>query len=63
MVTHGAPVVGIVRGLTGLEDRISVPLCCIFTLQRNCAGWDVVRLSETSHLSNQESSKRFAHSG
>lgn len=63
MVTHGAPVVGIVRGLTGLKDRITVPLCCIFTLQRNGAGWDVVQLSETSHLSNQESSKRYAHSG
>lgn len=63
MVTHGAPVVGIVRGLTGLKDRITVPLCCIFTLQRNGAGWDVVQLSETSHLSNQESSKRYAHAG
>ena len=63
MVTHGAPVVGIVRGLTGLEDRINVPLCCIFTLQRNDGGWDVIQLSETSHLSNQESSKRYAHSG
>ena len=63
MVTHGAPVVGIVRGLTGLEDRITVPLCCIFTLQRNGAGWEIVQLSETSHLSNQESSKRYAHSG
>ncbi len=63
MVTHGAPVVGIVRGLTGLADRITVPLCCIFTLQRNDSGWDVIRLSETSHLSNQESSKRYAHSG
>ena len=63
MVTHGAPVVGIVRGLTGLKDRITVPLCCIFTLQRNDAGWEVVQLSETSHLSNQASSKRYAHSG
>ena len=63
MVTHGAPVVGIVRGLTGHKDRITVPLCCIFTLQRNGSGWDVIQLSETSHLSNQESSKRFAHSG
>ena len=63
MVTHGAPVVGIVRGLTGLADRITVPLCCIFTLQRNGSGWDVIKLSETSHLSNQESSKRYAHSG
>ena len=63
MVTHGAPVVGIVRGLTGLEDRITVPLCCIFTLQRNGSDWDVIQLSETSHLSNQESSKRYAHSG
>ncbi len=63
MVTHGAPVVGIVRGLTGLADRITVPLCCIFTLQRNGNGWDIVQLSETSHLSNQESSKRYAHSG
>ena len=63
MVTHGAPVVGIVRGLTGLKDRITVPLCCIFTLQRTDAGWEVVQLSETSHLSNQESSRRYAHSG
>ncbi|MDE0143526.1 MAG: histidine phosphatase family protein [Caldilineaceae bacterium] len=63
MVTHGAPVVGIVRGLTGLKDRITVPLCCIFTLQRHGPGWEVVQLSETSHLSNQETSKRYAHSG
>ena len=63
MVTHGAPVVGIVRGLTGVSDRLTVPLCCIFTLQRNGSGWQVVQRSEISHLSNQESSKRYAHSG
>ena len=63
MVTHGAPVVGIVRGLTGVPDRLTVPLCCIFTLQRNGNGWQVVQRSEISHLSNQESSKRYAHSG
>ena len=63
MVTHGAPVVGIVRGLTGVPDRLTVPLCCIFTLQRNGSGWQVVQRSEISHLSNQESSRRYAHSG
>ena len=63
MVTHGAPVVGIVRGLTGLQDRLTVPLCCIFTLQRNGGNWLVVQRSEISHLSNQETSKRYAHSG
>lgn len=63
MVTHGAPVVGIVRGLTGLADRISVPLCCIFTLQRDESGWWVVQRSAISHLSNQEISRRYAHSG
>lgn len=63
MVTHGAPVVGIVRGLTGLADRITVPLCCVFTLQRDGDSWRVVQLSDISHLSNQETSKRYAHSG
>lgn len=63
MVTHGAPVVGIIRGLTGLDDRISVPLCCIFTLQRNGSGWQILQRSAISHLSNQETSKRYAHSG
>ncbi len=63
MVTHGAPVVGIVKGLTGLTERITVPLCCIFTLQRNDEGWRIVQSSVTSHLSNQETSRRFAHSG
>ena len=63
MVTHGAPVVGIVRGLTGLPDRLTVPLCCIFTLERKGNSWQVVQRSEISHLSNQETSKRYAHSG
>ncbi len=63
MVTHGAPVVGIVKGLTGVTERITVPLCCIFTLQRNADGWQIVQRSVTSHLSNQETSKRYAHSG
>ncbi len=63
MVTHGAPVVGIVRGLTGLTENLSVPLCCIFTLQRDESGWHVVQRSAISHLSNQESSRRYAHSG
>ena len=63
MVTHGAPVVGIVKGLTGVTERITVPLCCIFTLQRNADGWQIAQRSVTSHLSNQETSKRYAHSG
>ena len=63
MVTHGAPVVGIVRGLTGLTEPLTVPLCCIFTLQRDANGWHVAQRSVTSHLSNQETSKRYAHSG
>ncbi len=63
MVTHGAPVVGIVRGLTGLTERIFVPLCCVFTLQRSGESWRVVQRSDISHLSNQESSRRYAHSG
>ena len=63
MVTHGAPVVGIVKGLTGVTERITVPLCCIFTLQRSADGWQIVQRSVTSHLSNQETSKRYAHSG
>ncbi len=63
MVTHGAPVVGIVRGLTGLTERIFVPLCCVFTLQRSGESWGVVQRSDISHLSNQESSRRYAHSG
>lgn len=63
LVTHGAPVVGIVKGLTGLTERITVPLCCIFTLQRSAQGWQVVQRSVTSHFSNQVTSKRYAHSG
>ena len=63
MVTHGAPVVGIVRGLTGLAERITVPLCCVFTLQRSEEDWHIVQRSDVSHLTNQDSSKRFAHSG
>ena len=63
MVTHGAPVVGIVKGLTGVTERITVPLCCIFTLQRNAEGWHIVQSSVTSHLSNPETSRRYAHSG
>lgn len=63
LVTHGAPVVGIVKGLTGLTERITVPLCCIFTLRRNAEGWQIVQRSVTSHLSNQETSRRYAHAG
>ncbi len=63
MVTHAAPVVGIVRGLTGLQDRIFVPLCGIFTLQRADSGWRILQHSAISHLSDPETSRRYAHSG
>lgn len=63
MVTHGAPVVGIVRGLTGLTERLTVPLCCIFALQRNESGWRLTQSSGASHLTNSEVSLRYAHSG
>ena len=62
-VTHGAPVVGIVRGLTGLQERISAPLCCIFSLQRAGGGWRLTQRSEISHLSDQQTSRRYAHVG
>jgi broad specificity phosphatase PhoE len=62
-VTHAAPVVGIVRHLTGTQEKIRVPLCAIFTLARNHNGWDLIQSADVSHLSNQEASQRHAHVG
>ena len=63
-VTHASPVIGIVRHLTGIQERISVPLCAIFTLQRNGAGWHLMGNSgSVAHLSDQATSLRYAHSG
>lgn len=62
-VTHAAPVVGIVRQLTETQERISVPLCAIFTLQRNGAGWHLVGSGgSVEHLSDSATSLRYAHS-
>lgn len=62
-VTHAAPVVGIVRHLTGIQEKIRVPLCAIFTLARNHNGWQLIQSADVSHLSNQEVSLRHAHVG
>ena len=63
-VTHASPVIGIVRHLTGIQERISVPLCVIFTLQRNGSGWHLVGDGgSVSHLSDSATSLRYAHSG
>lgn len=63
-VTHAAPVIGIVRHLTGIQEKISVPLCAIFTLQRNGNGWHLVGgQGAVSHLSDSATSLRYAHSG
>jgi len=63
-VTHAAPVVGIVRHLTGIQEKISVPLCAIFTLQRNGSGWHLIGDGgSVAHLSDSASSLRYAHSG
>jgi broad specificity phosphatase PhoE len=62
-VTHAAPVVGIVRHLTGTQEKIRVPLCAIFTLARNHNGWNLIQSADISHLSNQEASQRYVHVG
>lgn len=63
-VTHAAPVIGIVRHLAGIQEKISVPLCSIFTLQRNGHGWQLVGgQGDVSHLSDSATSLRYAHSG
>ncbi|MCL4834754.1 MAG: phosphoglycerate mutase family protein [Caldilineaceae bacterium] len=63
-VTHASPVIGIVRHLTGIQEQISVPLCGIFTLQRNGSGWHLVgEGGSVAHLSDSATSLRYAHSG
>jgi broad specificity phosphatase PhoE len=62
-VTHASPVIGIVRHLTNTHEPIKVPLCSIFTLSRNGSGWQLVKGSDVSHLSDQEISLRYAHTG
>lgn len=63
-VTHASPVIGIVRHLTGIQERISVPLCAIFTLQRNGTGWHLLGDGgSVEHLSDSAASLRYAHSG
>lgn len=65
LVTHASPIVGIVRHLTGMQDKIRVPLCGLFTLKRQDMGndWELVGVADVSHLSNQEVSLRHAHVG
>lgn len=63
LVTHAAPVVGIVRHLTGHQQRISVPLCAIFILERDGDGWRLIQQADVSHLSDQTTSIRWAHHG
>jgi len=62
-VTHAAPVIGIIRHLTGIQEKISVPLCAIFTLQRNGQGWHLTNQADVSHLSDSATSLRYAHTG
>ena len=62
-VTHAAPVVGIVRHLTGIQEKISVPLCALFTLERHDQGWTLVGQADVSHLSDRATSLRYAHVG
>ncbi len=62
-VTHASPVIGIVRHLTGIQEKISVPLCAIFTLQRNGHGWQLIGQGDVSHLSDSAASLRYAHTG
>ncbi len=63
VVTHASPVVGIVRHLTGTQEKIRVPLCAIFTLARSLDGWDLLGSADISHLSNQDVAQRYAHVG
>ena len=63
-VTHASPVIGIVRHLTSIQERISVPLCAIFTLQRNGSGWHLIGDGgSVAHLSDSATSLRYAHTG
>lgn len=63
VVTHASPVVGIVRHLSGTQEKIRVPLCAIFTLARSGDGWDLLGSADISHLSNQDVAQRYAHVG
>lgn len=64
-VTHASPIVGIVRHLTGTQDKIRVPLCGLFTLTRRSSedDWQLEQVADVSHLSNQDVSLRYAHVG
>lgn len=63
-VTHASPVVGIVRRLSAIDEKIRVPLCALFVLERaNSGGWTLVRSGDVSHLSDQKTSLKHAHVG
>lgn len=64
-VTHASPIVGIVRHLTGTQEKISVPLCGLFTLRRRHKedDWNLIQIADVSHLSDQQVSLRHAHVG
>jgi broad specificity phosphatase PhoE len=63
IVTHAAPVVGIIRHLTGIQEKIRVPLCSLFTLARSDNGWELMSSADISHLSQQDVAERHAHIG
>lgn len=63
LVTHAAPVVGIVRHLADHHERISVPLCAIFVMERDGKRWRLIQQADVSHLSDQSTSIRWAHHG
>lgn len=59
-VSHATIVVGIVRQLANIQRRINVPVCSLFELRRQAAGWELVREADISHLSDKPLSLRHA---
>lgn len=59
-VSHASPIAGAVRYLLKSRDRVQVPLCAVFTLTRNGQGWSLQEAADISHLSDPQTSLRYA---
>ena len=54
IVTHGAPIVGIIQELVDREKEVSCPLCSLFKVVKTDRRWVLELNGDTSHLIHTE---------
>ena len=59
IVTHGAPIVGIIQELIDREKEVSCPLCSLFKVVKTDQRWVLELNGDTSHLIHTEENVRL----